>query len=243
MSAEILKSKLEIDQARSELVRRKLSVVRTDSRWWSALRRLSKGKTVVVGDLLKSWDVLKTTTFIEQHVSKELPILDLGAYASEILCVLHRLGYSALTGVDLNADVRLMPYTNVIQYQVANFMETPFTGESFAAITAISVIEHGFKSQALLKEVSRLLRPGGYFIASFDYWPEKVDTSGIQFFGLDWRIFSEQEVLDFVREARQFNLAPEGSLDLSACEKPIACAERNYTFAWVVLKKRDAAPR
>lgn len=26
---------------------------------------------------------------------------------------------------------------------------------------------------------SRLLRPGGLFIASFDYWPEKIVTDGI----------------------------------------------------------------
>jgi SAM-dependent methyltransferase len=243
MSGQTLKSRSEIDLARADLVRRGLSIAKENSGWSQLMNRLGLIKTVKVGDLLKSWDVLKTTTFIEEHVSKELPILDLGAYASEILCILHRLGYSALTGVDLNADVRLMPYANVIQYQVANFMETPFVDESFKAITAISVIEHGFKSQALLKEVSRLLRPGGYFIASVDYWPEKVDTTGIQFFGLDWKIFSEQEVLDFVREAQQFNMTPDGSLDLSACEKPIACADRNYTFAWLVLKKGAIAPR
>lgn len=243
MSVQALKFRSEIDLARADLVRRGLSLIKTNS-WWSLLLdRLGLLKAVAVGDLLKSWDVLKTATFIEEHISKELPILDLGAYASEILCVLHRLGFSALTGVDLNADVRLMPYSNVIRYQVANFMETPFADESFTAITAISVIEHGFNSQALLKEVSRLLRPGGYFIASFDYWPEKLDTSGVQFFGLDWRIFSEQEVLDFVSEAQEFNMAPDGSMDLSACEKPIACAERKYTFAWLVLKKSDAVVR
>jgi SAM-dependent methyltransferase len=195
---------------------------------------------ITVGDHLKSWDVLKTACFIEQRISKDSPILDLGAYASEILCILHRLGYSRLTGVDLNPDVKMMPYARDIRYEVSDFMHTPFDNESFAVITAISVIEHGFNGQALLAEVSRLLRPGGNFIASFDYWPEKVDTTGVRFFGLDWKIFSEQEVLDFIKEADPFNLTPDGNLSLNAHENPITCAERSYTFAWLVLKKRKA---
>jgi SAM-dependent methyltransferase len=192
---------------------------------------------VQVGDHLKSWDVLKTASFIEQRISKDSPILDLGAYASEILCILHRLGYSRLTGVDLNPDVKMMPYARDIRYEVSDFMHTPFDNESFAVITAISVIEHGFNGQALLAEVSRLLRPGGDFIASFDYWPEKVDTTGVRFFGMDWKIFSEQEVLAFIDDAREYALSLSGEVNLKAVEKTINCAEMSYTFAWLALRK------
>jgi SAM-dependent methyltransferase len=60
-------------------------------------------------------------------------------------------------------------------------MHTPFEDRSFSCITSISVIEHGFDGSRLVREVSRLLVRGGYFIASFDCWPEKIDSSGNYF--------------------------------------------------------------
>src|SRR2546422_830044 len=243
MGVKILQVRSAIDQARAELNRRGLSHIPVRSWWQPVLRKLGIGRAVQVGDHLKSWDVLKTASFIEQRISKDSAILDLGAYASEILCILHRLGYSRLSGVDLNPDVKMMPYARAIRYEVSDFMHTPFDNESFAVITAISVIEHGFNGQALLAEVSRLLRPGGYFIASFDYWPQKVDTTGVLLFGMDWRIFSREEVLQFVEEARAYGLTPVGDVDLQAQEAPIAYAERDYTFAWIVLQKSMGGPR
>ena len=160
-----------------------------------------------------------------------------GAYASEILSVLHRMKYSNLTGVDLNPRIREMPFADPIRYEVADFMATPFPDGSFGAITAISVIEHGFRSERLLREISRLLRPGGYFIASFDYWPEKVDTTGMDIFCMDWRIFSKAEVLAFIEEARGYDLSSCGEIDLEAEEKVIHWGGKDYTFAWLALRK------
>jgi SAM-dependent methyltransferase len=194
-------------------------------------------RSVKVGDEIKSWDVLKTAQFIEKNLSRSAAILDIGAYASEILCILHRRGYSNLTGIDLNPDINHMPYAQKIRYVASDFMHTAFENESFEAITSTSVIEHGFNAPALLAEMSRLLRPGGYFIASFDYWPEKIDTSDTPFFGMDWKIFSKQEVLFFIDEARAYNLAPCGNINLAAEERPVECAERKYTFAWLALQK------
>jgi SAM-dependent methyltransferase len=192
---------------------------------------------VTLGDVVKSWDVLKTANFIRDHFSRETPVLDVGAFASEILPVLHRMKYSNLTGADLNPRIKEMPFADSIRYEVTDFMETPFPDASFGAITAISVIEHGFRSRQLLREISRLLRPGGYFIASFDYWPEKVDTTGMNIFGMDWNIFSKAEVLGFVEEARANGLSPCGDIDLEAGEKVIHWGGKNYTFAWLALGK------
>ncbi len=237
MTSEVLQSKSDIEVARLELCRRGLSC--TSTKWLHFLRRIGFSKRIQVGDTIKSWDVLKTAHFIETNVKKDSTILDIGAYASEILCILHRLGYAHLTGVDLNPDISRMPYADKIRYVVSDFMHTPFGSGSFDAITSTSVIEHGFNSAALLTEVSRLLRPGGYFIASFDYWPDKIDTTGVPFFGMDWKIFSRQEVLTFIEEARNHDLVPCGAINLSAEEKPIECAERKYTFAWLALQKTD----
>jgi ubiquinone/menaquinone biosynthesis C-methylase UbiE len=130
-----------------------------------------------------------------------------------------------------------MPYQNFIRYEIANFTQTKFDNASFTAITSISVIEHGFNSQSLLKEMSRLLKSGGYFIASFDYWPEKIDTKGIKFFGMDWKIFCKPDIELFVKEAAFYNLFPIGDMIYSAKDKAVNCGGKQYTFAWLVLRK------
>jgi len=239
MSGVVLQTKAQIDQARFELRSRGLSC--TSSGLLRFLRRTGIRKGIEVGDEIKSWDVLTTVQFVENSIGKGAAILDIGAYASEIPCILHRMGYANLTGVDLNPDIRYMPYADKIRYVVSDFMHTPFDNESFEVITSTSVIEHGFNSNALLAEISRLLRPGGYFIASFDYWPEKIDTTGIPFFGMDWKIFSEQEVLSFIREAAAYQLFPCGKVTLTASERPITCAGKSYTFAWMALRKSAAS--
>jgi SAM-dependent methyltransferase len=235
MGLEVLQNQSQIERSRQDLIKKGASSLESSLR--SLLRRLRLVSGVVMGDHVKSWDVLETLNFIEQHIQKDEPILDIGCYASEIIVALHKSGYTNLTGADLNPDLNQMPGQGVIKYETTDFMHTPFTDASFKAITSISVIEHGFDGQALLKEMSRLLRPGGYFIASFDYWPEKIDTTGIKFFEMDWLIFSKQDVADLIEQAAGFGLKPVGELHFESQEAPIKCAGKEYTFAWLVLEK------
>jgi hypothetical protein len=137
----------------------------------------------------------------------------------------------------LNPEITKMPYADAVRFEVSDFVHTRFESESFQAITAISVIEHGFNCELLLAEVSPLLRPEGYFGASFDYWPEKVDTTGITFFGMTWTIFSGLDVRHFLEEAKLYNLTPRGEINFSGGDRPIKCARKEYTFAWMVLQK------
>jgi len=197
----------------------------------------SRGLGADIGDRLKSWDVLRTANLAIGNLSKSDPVLDLGAFGSEILLALHNAGFSNLTGADLNPGLGSMPHADTIRYEVTDFLETPFEDHSFSLITAISVIEHGYQPQRLFGEVSRLLKPGGYFVASFDYWPEKIITEGIVMFGMDWRIFSRQDVHDLIEIAGTYGLAPFGDIDLDAGEPMISCFDRNYTFAWIALRK------
>ena len=187
MSLKVLQNKLQIENSRQRLIEKGASCMESSFR--SFMRRFGLAGGVALGDQVKSWDVLETLNFIEQYVQKEEPILDIGCYASEIIVALLKSGYTNLTGADLNSGLNQMPGQGVIHYEITDFMHTPFDDASFKVITSISVIEHGFDGQSLLKEMSRLLQKGGYFIASFDYWPEKIDTTGIKFFDMDWLIF------------------------------------------------------
>ena len=232
---EVLKNRRQIKNARTELASRNLSFL--EPAWRTSLKRLGLLGGLSVGDWVKSWDVLMTVKFIEDHVEKSDPILDIGCSSSELIVILHNLGYARLAGADLNADVWLMPYQDSIDYQRVDFMHTNFGDASFQAITAISVIEHGFQATPLLKEVSRLLRPGGCFVASFDYWPEKIDTTGIRLFGVSWQIFSEAEVAQFVSDAKEFGLESVGDLKSESSERAIEFDGKKYTFGWIVLRK------
>ena len=235
MTMEVLQNKPQIEQARKEL--KKLGVPALDSSFVTLLRRLGLVKRMSVGDQVKSWDVLATLEFIKEHVAKDEAVLDIGCYASEVPVALHKLGYTNISGADLNPDLQKMPYSDVINYVKTNFMHTQFENASFNAITATSVIEHGFEPEPLLKEMSRLLKNKGYFIASFDYWPEKIDTSKTKFFGMDWLIFSQEDVEDFVKKASEYGLKPVGDMNFSAGDKVIDCADKMYTFGWLVLQK------
>jgi SAM-dependent methyltransferase len=234
----VLQNEAQIKTARAELVRRGISTLDSKGRRLlrRLLRRLGLDSSPNIGDEVKSWDVLSTVELIEKQLPKDAAILDIGAFASEVLLALHRSGYTRLSGVDLNPGLKSSPHADVIRYEVSDFTATPFPNRSFDAITAISVIEHGFNSQRLLAEVARLLRPGGYFIASFDYWPAKIDTGGKQFFNLDWLIFSEGDIAKLVGEAREHGLVPAGPIEPHASDRPIKCAGEEYTFGWLVLR-------
>lgn len=235
MTMEVLQNKSQIAIARKEMIKRGASCV--DSPFRSLMRKLGFIRRVTVGDLVKSWDVLSAVNFLESHVKKNEPILDIGCYASEVIVALHKLGYSNLSGADLNPNLEKMPYQNAICYEICDFMHTKFKDASFRAITSISVIEHGFDGQLLLKEMARLLKIDGYFIASFDYWPEKVDTTGLKLFGMDWKIFSKDEINNFINEAAAYGLFPVGEMFYEAKDRVINYEEKQYTFAFMVLRK------
>lgn len=232
----VLQTKNQIAEARHALKLQGRAVLR-DGPWARAMRRLGLTKDLPVGDRVKSWDVAQTLQFIETHLPKTASILDLGAYCSEVPVALARMGYNGVHGVDLNPGVLTMPHADRVKYSVSNFLHTPFAAGSFGAITAISVIEHGYEPHPLFAELGRLLQPGGYFIASFDYWPQKIDVGNTRFFDLSWLIFSEEDVQAMLTIAKCYGLNSAGELHPEATQRVIHCMGYDYTFGWLVLRK------
>jgi len=237
MTVRVLQSRSEIAEARRSLVSRGVSRLRSVPLPLRVLRRLGFASPSPIGDRRKSWDVALCTRFLEEHVSRSSAILDLGAYASELPYVLHAAGYTSLFGIDFDPRLAAMPLQNAVHFIRGDFHRAPLRAESIDAITSISVIEHGFSADALFGEASRLLRPGGYFIASCDYWPEKIDTADVIEFGVSWTIFSRDEILAMVEAARHFDLHPTGAMELDARDRVIDWNSRKYTFAWLALRK------
>lgn len=196
-----------------------------------ALRRLRPSP--FRSDPLKSWDILRTLDAILAEVPRDAPVLDVGSFASAIPPALAGAGYTAVSGIDLDPRVTEMPAADRVDYVVGDLMETEWPDGRFAAITAISVIEHGFDADRLLAEAARLLVPGGLFLFSTDYWPEKIDTSDTPLFGMEWTIFSAPEIEDLVQRGRVHGLAPGAEPGLAprdVGDPPIDFAGRRYTF-------------
>ncbi|HEV7239989.1 MAG TPA: class I SAM-dependent methyltransferase [Thermoanaerobaculia bacterium] len=236
MTLRVLQTVAENQAAREEMRQAGFSywprTARPRLRDWLLLR-----SPIPVGEMNKSWDVLQTVRLLQERLPADAPILDMGAWSSEILCCLHMLGFTGLTGIDLNSAVRSMPFENAINWVVGDMMATPFPDASMMAITSISAIEHGFALRPLFREVSRLLAPGGLFIASTDYWPEKIDTNGIRMFGLEWTIFSQEEIAAVLSTAGEYGLRAVGDLNFNAAEPTVDCVERRFTFVWFALEK------
>jgi SAM-dependent methyltransferase len=233
---------LEVLQSSDEFreARRALRVDRRSALEPSVLRALRRFRLIPglpVGEYNKSWDVARTLRLIEERLHKDAPILDLGAFCSEVPVSLAMMGYTAVHGIDLNPKVQEMPFAGQIRYTIGDFNKCPFPDASFNAVTAISVIEHGYQPEKLLGQIGRLLCPGGLFIASFDYWPRKIDTAETKFFDLSWLIFSEDDFRAMLEVAARYGLRPLGEIRPEAMDRAVHCAGFDYTFAWTVLQK------
>jgi SAM-dependent methyltransferase len=184
---------------------------------------------------LKTWDVVRAIDAFSDRLKPADPILDMGCFACDVLPALKRMGYDNLFGIDFNPAVSEMPYADSIDYEVGDLMSTPWPDGHFSGISAISVIEHGVEDEPLCREVSRLLRPGGVFIFTTDYWPEKIPTPE-RLFDLDWRIFDAAEIEALVSVAERHGLRPASDpgelIRRAPSPPPIRFARKDYTFLY-----------
>lgn len=238
MSLEVLRSLDELEAARRILRSRGLGPSRFPDGYRRGISYMLRTRSrLPPPEWKKAWDLEKTIRLVEGHVSKGSVVLDLGAFNSALIPALARLGYSNIIGVDLDPRIRYGPRRDVVRYLVADFHQTGLADGGCGVVTAMSTIEHGWQGDRLLSEVSRLLAPGGLFIASTDYWPSKIDTSTITAFGLPWIIFSEEELRDLIAGAAAYGLRPTGMLDFRASEPVIDWMGRSYTFAHFALQR------
>jgi SAM-dependent methyltransferase len=235
MSFKALQSLEQVARAREELVARGWSYANPLMR--RLLWHITRARVPRVGDPIKSWDVLLTADLAVARIGRDRPVLDLGAFGSEMPPLLHLAGYQHVYGVDLNPNVRRMPFADSIQYSQGDFHNCPFGASAFDLVTAISTIEHGYAPDRLLPEVSRLLAPGGLFVVSFDFWPERLRTDDVNIFGLPWLIFSAADVRALIDHAARYGLLPVDTIDLTTRARPIHFAGLDYTFGWLALRK------
>ena len=206
-------------------------------------------------DMNKCWDGSKALDFITGHGTKDNSVLDVGTCNCRILEQLYEKGYRKLYGCDLApVEWRRRIYPYLFNFRLGDLMmsilgmppirlskqdleNTSYRSGAFDFITSLSVIEHGVGLENYFKEMSRLLRNGGYLINSTDYWPDKVGTEGTGLYGVKWDIFDRKEVEGMIRLAESFGFALMEPIDFTHKSPVIELKDKRYTFIFFVLRK------
>lgn len=179
----------------------------------------------------KDWELCLAIAVLEDG-----DIVDLGANGSFILHNAIKKGIKGRkVGIDL-AEVTGDNKAEGAEYFQGDLTSTPFDDKSFDTVVSLSTIEHEVDLSKFAQEVSRILKPNGRLIVSFDYWPEKINTDGLTLYGLKWNILNQADVLHLV-EAFQFaGMILTGSIDWhtqDAVINPAYCSPFpgiSYTF-------------
>ncbi len=104
---------------------------------------------------------------LESHFSSPCNLLDIGCGAGLLSNFLAEKGHT-VTGIDLSENSLKIAQKNdastSVCYKKASALDLPFQNESFEAVCAMDVLEHVEDPLQLVKEASRVLKPGGLFI-------------------------------------------------------------------------------
>ena len=196
-------------------------------------------------DPQKNWDTLKCLLYVTSLGDKERPVLDAGSGArGVVLRWLHQVGYRNLYACDLKPVKTDLLEEYGIKFTPQDLVDTSYEDGMFQAVTSVSVIEHDVPLDDYVKEMYRILRPGGLLLTSTDYWSEPVDCAGIYPYGKDMgqmKVFQPREIGELVAMAEATGFELCRPLVLGTGERAVRWdrVDREYTFAFIALRKKS----
>ena len=110
-----------------------------------------------------NWDDDRFRDEILKHVNRDSCLLDLGAGAGIIPKLRFRRQVARVCGVDL--DERVLENPHLDEAKVADAQRIPYNDARFDVVIANNVLEHLEEPANVFQEVSRVLKPGGVFLA------------------------------------------------------------------------------
>jgi SAM-dependent methyltransferase len=191
-------------------------------------------------DRPKNWDSFLAHHHTYNRCSFVEPILDAGAGdESAYLPGLKKRGFKDLIGINLDRkDDYKAGVRDGIRYVYGDITSTPFPNQIFGFVSCLSVIEHGVDWRAFLLEMSRILKIDAQLFISCDYWPEKIDTTGLITHDAPINIFSATEVRKLLSFADTCGLGLVGQEWNNAVGLPvIQWAGCQYTFMNLLFRR------
>jgi SAM-dependent methyltransferase len=210
------------------------AVLQARAEWEQAVQEVRSLGLPPHRHLPKNWDSVIALACILDRTARAALILDAGAELySAILPWLYLYGYRNLTGINLAfaRPVRRGP----IRYIYGDVTRTDFQENTFDAITCLSVIEHGVDVHAFFREMSRILKPKGILVVSTDYYPQFINTRGLEAYGTPIRIFSRDEIEPAISAAETFGFSLTGPLDLNCKEKAVRWEKFGLDYTFLIM--------
>lgn len=237
----ILKNQAQVDDARLKLRERGCDTsVGASRRLFQFLYLLRFRRAAPDVAINKSWDVYSILDAVEEYApDRKAKIFDMGSYNCEIPVALWRRGYHNIRASDLNPLGRCINwYGNRIDFHCEDFYSPDLEEESLDIITSLSVIEHGFSQENLLKVCQKYLKKGGLCFLTTDYHKEKIEIDkDFRLFNLSYMIFSQEEIKSFIDQAKNYNLELIGSEEWTDSDYPIEFLDNKMTFILMAFKK------
>src|SRR5690606_17460525 len=119
--------------------------------------------------LLRAENRVKLPWIVERIIMHKIEnplILDVGCGAGFLCNELSEKGYR-VKGIDLSREslaiARQYDKTKLVEYQIADAYKLPFQANSFDVITCLDFLEHVDRPHEVIREISRVLKPGGLF--------------------------------------------------------------------------------
>ena len=142
-------------------------------------------------------------------------------------------------------DVDFSGFYEKVEFHRGPIDKAPFKNSSVDLVVCLSVIEHGVNLDRFCAELSRLLKPGGKFFITTDFWPNHIETSGLFPYGKDLPemfIFDDNSISSLKKVMKKHNLVHEnGDANLSQADEKIVYwsrMDKRYTFTQIYGSKK-----
>lgn len=133
----------------------------------------------------QNWDDELFRRYILGHLSRESRLLDLGAGRGNVAQMNFRTQVAHVAGVDVDAAVLDNPFLDSAAIIRMDDGRIPYDDGVFDVVFSDNVLEHLPDPSATLREVRRVLKPGGVFLAKtpnkWHYMPLVARTTPLWF--------------------------------------------------------------